>query len=151
MNAQRWLRNTKWILPGTFTPDSVVLLAWKQWLSAKSMSMRKIKVLLEEYAQQKQGGPDCDCSVARDCVQSINSRVDKFQGYTSDKAVAATTGKTLWNFMHSMYASMGGFVFEMDLLRQGDPQSGQTYSGRPRTPPPSLWTFTNHQSAGPRR
>lgn len=60
--AQRYLRYGKWILLGTFIPELVVLSAWKQWLSAKSMSSEMKQIFDEEHAQQKLGGPDIDFS-----------------------------------------------------------------------------------------
>ncbi len=60
--AQRYLRYAKWIVLGTLIPELVVLSAWKQWLSAKSMTIQMKKMFDEEHAQQKQEGPDVDLS-----------------------------------------------------------------------------------------
>ena len=117
---QRCLRYIKWILLGTLIPELVVLSAWKQWLSAKSMSSQMKKILDGENAQQKQEGSQVEFSTVRALQISISSYANKNQGYTTDKAVAAATGKTRWTFIHSMYAGMGGFVFEIDLLPQDD-------------------------------
>lgn len=118
--TQRYLRYTKWILLGTFIPELVVLSAWKQWLSAKSMSSQMKKIFDEELAQQKEGGSEVDISSVNTLLLLKLQQANNLQGYTTDKAVAAATGKTRWTFVHSMYAGMGGFAFDMDLLPQGD-------------------------------
>jgi hypothetical protein len=69
---QRYLRYVKWILLGTFIPELVVLSAWKQWLSAKSMNYQMRKILAEEHARQKQGGPDIDFSKVRNSISGSN-------------------------------------------------------------------------------
>ena len=38
--VQSWLRNIKWGLLGIFGPELVVFIAWKQYLSAKSIGRR---------------------------------------------------------------------------------------------------------------
>src|SRR5947209_6382528 len=73
---QRYLRYIKWILLGTFIPELVVLSAWKQWLSAKSMSYEMKKILDEEHAHQKEGGQGVDFSQVRRFCHSIVRRSD---------------------------------------------------------------------------
>jgi hypothetical protein len=60
--VRRYLRYIKWIALGTFIPELVVLSAWRQWLSAKSMGLQMKKIFDEEYAEQKQEGEGTDFS-----------------------------------------------------------------------------------------
>ena len=45
---QYWARNCKWVLLGVLIPELVVLSAWRQWLSAKQMTLEMKKILERE-------------------------------------------------------------------------------------------------------
>lgn len=57
-----WLRNIRWALLGIFGPELVVFIAWKQYLSAKSIVKRsqdelhlRRSPLREEQVEKKKG------------------------------------------------------------------------------------------------
>lgn len=53
---QYWLRNAKWVFLGILIPELVVLSAWRQWLSAKSMSHQMRKIFDDESSLEGKGG-----------------------------------------------------------------------------------------------
>lgn len=53
---QYWLRNAKWVSLGVLIPELVVLSAWRQWLSAKSMSQQMQDILDEKSSVDEKGG-----------------------------------------------------------------------------------------------
>ena len=52
---QFWLRNIRWALLGIFGPELVVFIAWKQYLSAKSV-VRRSQNELHVRKSPRQGG-----------------------------------------------------------------------------------------------
>lgn len=51
-----WLRNLKWVLLGILIPELVVLSAWRQWLSARSMTQQMKEILEKETHGRKEEG-----------------------------------------------------------------------------------------------
>lgn len=52
---QFWLRNIKWGLLGIFGPELVIFIAWKQYLSAKSIVKRSQNELYTNKAISRRG------------------------------------------------------------------------------------------------
>ena len=53
--VQFWLRNIRWALLGIFGPELVVFVAWKQYLSAKSIVKR---AQLDDAGSSKRSAPE---------------------------------------------------------------------------------------------
>lgn len=89
--TQYWLRTARWVALGIFVPELVVLAAWRQWTSARSLSS-SIRGLVND---QENGE-----NLSRKC---------------STASYAATSSKKGgWTSVHSHFAGMGGFAIEID-------------------------------------
>ncbi|KAI9808941.1 MAG: hypothetical protein M1827_007115 [Pycnora praestabilis] len=91
--CQYWLRNGRWVLLGIFAPELVVLAAWRQWNSARTMGIEFRKILDDEDSAKPQVEPD-----------SQTEGKPEFQRHR----------KHAWTSAHSFYATMGGLAFEVD-------------------------------------
>lgn len=86
-----WLRNLRWVTLGVFVPELVVLAAWRQWTSAKSLSSS-----VHELLEDQESSNDL-------------SRTSSTASYA-----AKATGKSGWTLVHSHYAGMGGFAVDVE-------------------------------------
>lgn len=87
---QSWIRQLRWVALGFLIPELVVLAAWKQWSSARALTREMQGILFDQ---------------ARDEGQSSGQH---------------RQGMRPWTKVHSFYAGMGGFVFELPTPHTND-------------------------------
>ncbi|KAL9012853.1 MAG: hypothetical protein Q9173_002404 [Seirophora scorigena] len=82
-----WIETTKWVFFGILAPELMVFVAWRQYMSARALD-RTVKLLQDRKAHEE----SAEALDAEYCL--TNS----------------------WTPLHSFYANMGGFVFDLDEL-----------------------------------
>ena len=87
--VQAWLKTTKWVLLGIVAPELVTWVAWRQYASAKHLQ-EKVRQHFEE---------------------SNSTTPRKSEIGHGLESMGRSSG---WSLVHSFYAGMGGFAFELD-------------------------------------
>jgi hypothetical protein len=107
--ARIWMRNIKWILVGVFGPELVVFAAWRQYVSARAM--QKLDFVT-------QGIPQIPQSLNHSPRPSdgSSSKASSQSHLTEPQPNDTTLGRpwSQWTVVHGFYATMGGFVFDLD-------------------------------------
>lgn len=98
--VQMWLRNIKWMLMGLFGPELVVFGAWRQYASARTLQNRILAL---------EGSPPVSLFFS-----STSPSADFDQKSIITDEVVFSQDQSKWSTVHSFYASMGGFVFDLD-------------------------------------
>ena len=88
---QSWLRNAGWVLLGILVPELVLLVAWRQWTSARRLSDALARLSVEQR----------DGSDSKSCEQTDVSPPEP--------------RRYPWTITHSFYVGMGGLVFESPI------------------------------------
>ena len=94
---QAWIETTKWVIMGVLGPELLVFVAWRQYLSAIALDriIKDVKEADPKHGSHKSAQPDR----WRDEDYSVSNS---------------------WTRVHSFYASMGGFVVDLDEVCQKD-------------------------------
>lgn len=99
-SAREWIRNTGWVCLGIFGPELVMFTAWKQWASARA---------LQNMMQNK-----IQCSRCPDDKLKNTISVDDCPCGRRKGSITANVQPPDWTVVQGFYATMGGFVFELD-------------------------------------
>lgn len=97
--VRQWSRMLRWVFLGILAPELVLWAAWRQWQSAKILTVRVQEILNEQDEQQQQ---ETVCTVGQDQDDKLRRQ-----------STAKTGRKYEWTRLHSFYACMGGLVFDM--------------------------------------
>lgn len=93
---KHWFRYVRWVTLGIFVPELVVLAAWRQWTSARSLTAA-VNGLLEDQ----------------------ESGTNQLSRKTSTASYASKTpGKSGWTSVHSHFAAMGGFAVDLQPSKE---------------------------------
>lgn len=105
-----WVETTKWVFFGILAPELMVYVAWRQYMSARALD-RVVKGLKTRAAQETLGSRD---EVRVNRQRSWSSTITWQQGKQADTSDTGYSLENPWSRLHSFYANMGGFVFDLD-------------------------------------
>ncbi|KAL8690431.1 MAG: hypothetical protein Q9218_004120 [Villophora microphyllina] len=86
-----WIETTKWVFFGILAPELMVFVAWRQYMSARALD-RIVRGLKDQR------------------IKSIPNMEDEKKAELSSKEYHL---ENPWTRLHSFYANMGGFVFDI--------------------------------------
>ncbi|KAL8675470.1 MAG: hypothetical protein Q9168_000171 [Polycauliona sp. 1 TL-2023] len=99
---QAWLETTKWVLFGILAPELMVFVAWRQFMSARALDQIVNRLKCQSNQEAKESAVEHKENNVASTVYSLENP---------------------WSRLHSFYANMGGFVFDLD-----DPYLGNAKS-----------------------
>ncbi|KAL8829996.1 MAG: hypothetical protein Q9191_001692 [Dirinaria sp. TL-2023a] len=115
--VQFWLRNIRWALLGIFGPELVLFIAWKQYLSAKSL-VRRAQNGFRGRENSRWGGLNENHSdeVTHSVTLWIRCCVLSWAQEAAERLSTHRESRGLWTLVHGFYAGMGGFDFPLRNL-----------------------------------
>ncbi|KAL8948920.1 MAG: hypothetical protein Q9222_004924 [Ikaeria aurantiellina] len=104
-----WIETSKWVIFGILAPELMVFVAWRQFMSAKA---------LDGIVKDLKGGASQESADASEKCKEDPTSADEY------------SLRNPWSPLHSFYANMGGFVFDLDEALSRGPKAFTTKVSR---------------------